>query len=367
MLEGGKKAKLDSIMQKYDGAIAGLEDLSGDKPPSRLFYIIANHLRYVLNNDPKSVISAKGVERRRKLHFIIEKFGRYFLANPQIFENRNFLCHPGLSNVPPDSDIILPSEPVIWVSNHAFKDDILATVLAAKRHAYILFASLPQFYNTLDGITVWLNGAVMFNRKVASSRHSTVPKAVRVMQLGADLAVFPEGVWNKSPNALLIDFWPGIYRIACETGARIVPVVHYIRDIANKEKDNPIHTVIDDPIRIDDLSEQAALGYCRDILATWFYLMMERYGKMTRNEMLGEDAPTKVWERKLMDSVNQVARYDREIELNAGFRPKWKVLPQDVWKPVADITDLKKDNMYYVLYARQLIKQLEREDYQRRF
>lgn len=271
MTEDRTGTRLDAIIQKYDGVITGLQDLTGDKPPSKLFYILANHLRYVLDSDPETAISAKGVERRRKLHFIIEKFGSNFLANPQIFESRNFLRNPSLSDVPPDSDIILPPEPLIWTSNHAFKDDILATVLAAKRHAYILFASLPQFYNTLDGITAWLNGAVMFNRKVASSRHSAVSKAVRAMQLGADLIAFPEGVWNKSPNALLIDLWPGIYRIACETGAKVVPVVHYIRDTSNKEKDNPIHTVIDDPVRIDDLSEQAALDYIRDILATWFY------------------------------------------------------------------------------------------------
>ncbi len=46
------------------------------------------------------------------------------------------------------------------------------------------------------------------------------------------LIVFPEGVWNKSPNALSLELWPGIYRIACETGAKIVPIVHYIYDFS---------------------------------------------------------------------------------------------------------------------------------------
>lgn len=51
---------------------------------------------------------------------------------------------------------------------------------------------------------------------------------------GGSLGIFPESVWNKSPNALLIDLWLGIYRIACETGAKVVPVVHYIRDCSNQ-------------------------------------------------------------------------------------------------------------------------------------
>lgn len=129
----------------------------------------------------------------------------------------------------------------------------------------------------------------MMNRKVSVSKRAIIPKAVRAMHLGADLVVFPEGVWNKSPNALLINLWPGIYRIACETGAKIVPVSHYIRDCSNMEKNNPIHTVVDDSVRIDDLSEQAALEYVRDILATWFYLMMERYGKTTRANLFFGD------------------------------------------------------------------------------
>lgn len=188
------------------------------------------------------------------------------------------------------------------------------------------------------------------------------------MKFGADLMVFPEGVWNKSPNALLIDLWPGIYRIACETGAKVVPVVHYIRHCSNQEKDNPIHTVIDDPIRIDDLSERAALEYLRDILATWYYLMMEVYGKTTRKNLLkGASSSVEVWEQSLVNRVKTVARYDTEIELCADYHPKWKVSPQEVWRSVADISKLTKSNVLHVWYARQLMERLDIEDFQRRF
>lgn len=170
----------------------------------------------------------------------------------------------------------------ITLANHGFKDDILSTILAAKRHAYFLLASLPQFYNTFDGVTAWLNGTVLLNRKVAASRHSTVEKCVRVLESGADLIIFPEGVWNKSPNKLILDLWPGVYRIACRTGSKIVPVVHYVSDYSEKATDNIIRTVVDDPFSIDTLSEKEALDLIRDRLATWHYLMMEKYGKTSR-------------------------------------------------------------------------------------
>lgn len=291
-----REQKLTAILNKYGAMVTGLSDLAADIPPSALFYLLADKLCYLLDESPEVVVTEKGVKCRRRLHFLIKTLGPHFLKSPQVFENRNFLRNPDVDKkFAPDPEILLPSEPVIWASNHAFKDDTLATILAAKRHAYILFGSLPQFFNTLDGITAFLNGVIMTNRKVSASKRTSTEKAVRAVSYGADLMVFPEGVWNKTPNRLLLDLWPGIYRIACETGAKVVPVVHYMRDCTGREKNNPIHTVIDDPIRIDDLSEQAALRYVRDVLATWFYLMMEVYGKSTREEEVKGVTSTAAW------------------------------------------------------------------------
>ncbi len=279
--------------------------------------------------------------------------GPHFLQVPQIFENRNFLRNPDSNEkLVLDTPILLPPEPVIWAANHAFKDDALATILAAKRHAYILFGSLPQFFNTFDGVTAFLNGVIMINRKLSASKRTSIAKAVHAVRYGADLMVFPEGVWNKTPDRLLLDLWPGIYRIACETGARVVPIVHYIRDCTGREKNNPIHTVIDDPVRIDDLGEQAALRYVRDVHATWFYLMMDVYGKSTRAEELKGAATTTVaWERELTARVKTAARYDREIELCADYRPKDIVRPEQVWQALADIEKVTPQNAAYVAYA----------------
>lgn len=208
----------------------------------------------------------------------------------------------------------------------------------------------------------------MTNRKVAISEHTSVPKAVKAMRLGADMMIFPEGVWNKSPNAMLIDLWPGIYRIACETGAKVIPVVHYIHDCASPGKNNPIHTVIDDPVRIDDLPERAALEMLKDVLGTWFYLMMDVYGKSTREEVLnGYATSVQAWEQSLTERINTVDRYDVEIEYCADYRPKWKVDPRQVWQAIVDIHAPDKHNALDVEYAKQLIQQCTTNDFQRRF
>lgn len=354
-----KQRKIDAILKKYNGMITGIGDLVGDEPPSRLFFLLADRLSYLLDLDEKIAINPKGVERRRKLLPIIKMLGPHFLNNRQIFENRNYLQNPD-SQLIPDSQIALPDEPVIWASNHGFKDDALGSVLAAQRHAYILFGSLPQFFNTIDGVAAWLIGVVMANRRISASKKAAIPKAVRAMKCGADLLMYPEGAWNLSPNALMLELWPGVYRIACETGAKVVPMIHYLRDNSTS-KDNPIHTVVDDPVRIDDLTERQALSYLRDIMATWYYLMIETYGKSTRAETLGASSFDEVWGRQVEERMGFVARWDREIEAIADYRPKGKLFPEQVWRAIADIEKITPQNVRHILYARQLLAQGKNE------
>lgn len=120
-----------SILNQYGGIVTGLSELVADIPPPALFYLLADKFRNLLDESPEVVVTEKGVKCRRQLHFIIKMLGSRFLKNPQVFENRNFLRNPRLmKHIVPDSKILLPSEPVIWTSNHAFKDDTLTTILA---------------------------------------------------------------------------------------------------------------------------------------------------------------------------------------------------------------------------------------------
>lgn len=362
-----KQRKIESIMKKYDDMITGLQDLTAGDPPSALFYILADKLSYLLTADAEVAINPKGVERRRKINPIIKALGPHLLNNPQVFENRNFLRNPNCSVISPDPPIALPDEPVIWASNHGFRDDALGAILAAQRHAYILFGGLPQFYNTFDGVASWLVGVAMVNRKIPNSRKSSISKAIRVINCGADLLMYPEATWNKSPNALALDLWPGIYRIACETGVKVVPIVHYLRD-NDISKNNLIHTVVDDPICIDGLTERQALNFIRDVFATWYYLMIEAYGKSTRDEILkGTSTFVEAWDRQSEERASFADRWDSEIESTADYRPKWKVTPQEVWRTIADVAEITSQNVGHVLYARQLVEQCEREDFQHRF
>lgn len=364
MFEKLKKNRLQQILTAHEGQITGLVDLIADQEPSFLFYLLGMRYSKLMQNNIDEENLKKAIIKRRKINPFLKKGIPMFMKEKQIFENRRALR--GESG--PDTEPLLPDEPVIWASNHLFKDDAGGSIMAAKRHVYILFGSISQLYNTVDGIFAYLNGIVVINRKVKASRNSSVNKAVAVLRQGTDLLIYPEGVWNKTPEKLLLDFWPGIYRISRETGARVVPIIHYIKDPTNHSSNNEIHTVVDDAVKIDDMSERAALEYLREIMGTWYYLMMEKYGKSTRKiETDGFPNSSLAWEYNLAERVKPVGRYDKEIEFYADYQPKEYIKPLTIWKELAAIRHISFENAAQVADACRRLEQLQKEDFQHRF
>jgi len=358
-----KEKRIQRIVNKMGDKVTGLADLVGDAEPSGMFFFWADRMADLLSGEAERVLSERTIRIRRQLNKVIKLLGPLFLERKQVLESKNALL--GIDRR--DAPISLPEEPVIWCVNHSFKDDVLATVLVC-RHAYILFGSLPAYFNTFDGVTAFINGVVMCNRKVAASRHAAMQNAKRVISAGGDLLMFPEGVWNKTPDKPLLDFYPGAYRIARETGCKVVPVVHYLADPHKRYKGNVIHTVVAEPISMEGLTEEKGLRLLRDTMASWYYLMMERYGKSSRAELLnGQDNADDAWENYIAMHTGLIRYYDREIELNADFRPKSIPRPEEVWRPIAEITKITPENAGHVYYAQRLIAQEERRDFQRRF
>ena len=353
--------QIEKILSDYDGIVDDIKDLIGDDEPSKLFYFLIDKLGYLLSNNPDDVLSLKGKERRDKFNKILKVVGPLFLSSKQIIVDRNELQNDKKYN-----SFILNDDPVIWAPTHSFKDDALATVLSIPRNAYFLFGSLPQFYNTFDGVTAWLNGSIIVNRKNKSSRKASIEKCKKAIDLGIDLIIYPEGVWNKTPNLLTLNLWPGVYRIAKEKNIKIVPVIHYKKNPEIMTKKDYIYTLIDDPIAIDNMNEKQALNYLRDVYNYWTYLLMDKYGKSTRENEIGCNNSADVWEEKLMKRVQTAARYDYEIETSADYNNNY-VLEEDVWNPIASVNNITANNILMVEHAKEKIKELKRNNFQRRF
>ena len=140
--------QFNRILQHFDGNITGPADIVGAAGPSMLFYLSAGKLARLLSDSVEHTLSERSLRFRKKINPFFKRVGPLFLEHRQVFENRNALM--GISEA--DAPQAVPDEPVIWCANHGFKDDVAATVISC-RHAYILFGSLPMFFNTFDGLS----------------------------------------------------------------------------------------------------------------------------------------------------------------------------------------------------------------------
>ncbi len=346
-----EERRIEKMIHDLGDAVTGPADFFGTNKPSLLFGPMIRLMRPLLSCDPDKRISGFSIRVRKLLHPILLMLLPAFMDYKQVIERK----------------IDIPQEPVIWCPTHCFKDDIAATIGVA-RHAYIMLGSIPAFFNSFDGIGAYVNGVVLCNRKVRANKRAAVDTIRRLLERGMDVVMFPEGVWNKTPDKLLLPLWPGAYRLAKETGLKIIPVIHYLADPHKKYKGNVIHTVIADPISMEGLSEEEGLTLLRDTMATGYFDLMQKYGQSTREELLnGFETADDAWESYIEMHTGCVKYYDREIELCADYRPKQSVRPEDVWQCVADIRNVHAGNAAHVKHARELVAREKCRDFQRRF
>lgn len=303
----------------------------------------------LLSNDVDLAIGHGAVHARQGLlHRLYLTFGKlFFEGHRQIIVNK--------APLPPKE------RPVIFAPTHYFMLDPLSSIMLAERHAYLVFGTLPHFFNTFYGPEAYLNGSILLNRRNKANRHAVVDKAERVLKEGSGIIIFPEGGWNKSPNRLVLPLWRGVLTIAKRTGAVVVPMAHLLRG-------KKIYSTRLAPFEICDYSdEHQALSDLRDVMATGLWDLMEQFPPISREEMLGDCATMHEYcERVVADQAKTSGYYYdyvTEAGNNAGdLRLTTEAYPVDVWQHVADI-EVSAQNIHHINHA----KNLRQEDYQRRF
>lgn len=263
-------------------------------------------LEYLLENKPEKVISPKGIKIRKILSPIVRR-----VIVPLSSKNK--------LNV--EQKAILPkNKPIIFASTHGFRDDIAFAIKAVGVHTYILLGSLMVFYYSVEGLGLWLNGTILVDRKNKNSRAAAKEKMCYAINSGTNILMYPEGVWNKTENLIVQKLFPGIYDVAKNTGAIVVP-------IATIEEKGVVHCILGEPIDICAFERIEALQVLRDKMATYKYELMDKYSHVSRLE-IEED----YWGNFLDDLVASArGLYDYEIENTAHYVDKNEATYEDVF------------------------------------
>ncbi len=257
------------------------------------------YLAYLLNNDPKKVVSKVGVKIRKLISPAVRKLVPLFVET-KVEAVRE-------EELPKDKKII-------FVATHGFKDDVAQTIKIANKHAYFLFASLPSFFSTINGLSLWLNGVTLFNRKNDESIKSVLPKLERTMELGADVIMCSEGVWNKSPNKAVLKLFSGAYRLAKSQSAVIVP-------ISTVKIGSKVYYVRDKAFDITQFDKVEGLKVLRDKLASGKYEIYEKHSIAKRSDF-GSREETDLYFENYLKELEESAEgfYDKKLEDTIEYR-----------------------------------------------
>lgn len=116
------------------------------------------------------------------------------------------------------------NRPIIYAVTHVglYDYQVITEALGAQTYA---FAGDPdQMYGTFDGYFMEKSGVIYCDTDNPLDRYVAEKTAIKYIVNGANVLLYPEGVWNLTPNLLALPLWPGVIRIAQQTNAVIVPV-----------------------------------------------------------------------------------------------------------------------------------------------
>lgn len=287
------------------------------------------NLEYLLSTNPEDVLSKYGVVIRKLINPLFRRLVSLTTKNKLHIERKA---------------IVPKHRPIIFAATHGFRDDIAFTIKTIGVHAYIVYASIPDFYYSFDGIALWANGSIVLDRKIKESRKAVIPKAEYAMELGTNIIIYPEGVWNKTPNLLVQKLYPGVYDIAKNKNALVMPVATILED-------GICHAILDDAFDITKYNREEGIKVLRDKMATAKFELMEKYARANRKDL----EPVEEYWPKFLEELISTANglYDYEIENTAQYKDKNEISEKEVFEPFNNV-EITRENAKVLVKAKGL-------------
>lgn len=167
-------------------------------------------LQHMMSNNPLDTISQKSSDIRKKIR-------PFFLSILKVGNKLKLIVEKNeAKNI---------KGPIIYVACHGFKDDVLNTILTIKDDVYVVFGNIDLFFNTFDGLCLWIYGTQLVDRYNKQSRNAMKEKMDKIIEYGNNVLIFSEATWNLSPNKLMENLHWGFYDTAIKNNAVVVPVL----------------------------------------------------------------------------------------------------------------------------------------------
>lgn len=259
-------------------------------------------LRFLSRNDPDCGLSRFGIGVRKRIYPVIRR-----LSGP-LTDVKGVLV-----KAEP-----LPKGPKIFAVTHTYaREDIAWGLTFAGEQSYLITNAYLELLHSSDGWALWASGVILVNRYSKESRKASLLKAENALKMGANVMIFPEGVWNMSENQIVRGLFPGVYKLAHTSQVPVIPMATMIYN-------GICYVSRGEPLRLDQHEKSAGITLLRDTMATMKWELMERYGVSTRNELLDGKTPEDYWHDHVENYIATQGIYEREAEATAHYQS-----PQD--------------------------------------
>lgn len=231
---------------------------------------------------------------------------------------------------------------IIYANTHRFKPDIEKISLSLNKPSVMVASDFKNSYKTISGWYFNTRPTIFVDQYSKEDKKYTYEMIVRYLKEGNNCMIFPEAVWNLSPNKIILDVFSGTVRAALESNSIIVCTAierygkNYVinrdgffdpQQILKKYTDKSFDEINTKPIYSE--LRKKIIDECnsilRDKLATLTFEIWEayckKYGVESRNKL-----PEDYWEKyiqdltsewpgyKLSDNIEQQVQNKREIE-----------------------------------------------------
>lgn len=189
----------------------------------------------------------------------------------------------------------------IFAMNHSNCHDALIAGEAIREHFFVLVGK--QRLEILDRIFFWMNGVIYVNRKNKKSKLKSVDKMDRLLKIGENILMYPEGTWNLTPSKPILPLYWGIIDLAKSAK---VPIVPLIAEYTKRE----CWVKFGAPIYLDEnMSKQDGIMILADEMATLKWDIWEIQGIYGESANLKKD-----FEMMIKNRFNEYPKLDWEYE-----------------------------------------------------
>jgi len=114
---------------------------------------------------------------------------------------------------------------VLYANHYSDLDPIILVALSEKPITFV--AKKETLSYPFIGKVVKLLEGVAIDRGDLRSQLVAIDRAVKMVESGRSIAIFPEGTRNRNPELPIGEFKPGALKIAYRTGAPVIPCALY--------------------------------------------------------------------------------------------------------------------------------------------